>query len=151
MMNYNLATTSNYKLEIAGVPEINYFIQTAELPSITLPEVPVPYEDTMIYVPGDTLEFEPLQLAFLIDEDYANYIYIHQWIKRCRGSKDTEVFKDLTLHLLNNNKIVNKKIVFYYAFPTTLSSISYDSTQSDTISLVCPVVFRYQEYEFITS
>jgi hypothetical protein len=147
-LNYNIATISNYKLEIAMAPELNYFIQSTELPNITLPEVYTPYKDNNAYMPGDTIDYDPLNVNFIVDEDYKNFIYIQDWIRSCRTSRELP-FKDITLHILNNNKLKNKKVVFYSAFPTMLGNITFDSSENDTIPILCSTIFRYQYYEFV--
>ena len=37
--NYNLAFTTNYKLEIPNAPYVNYFLQQVTLPSISNPRI----------------------------------------------------------------------------------------------------------------
>ena len=147
-INSNPAYSTNFRLEIQNAPEVNYFIQSTELPSLNLPAVPVPYQDNTVYMPGDTLEFSPLVVQFIVDEDYDNYIYLYKWMLATRrGSKDLH-FKDLTLHLLSNNKTQNINVCFVNSIPTDLSALSYDNSTTDVPPVLCTVSFRYHYFEF---
>ncbi len=148
-MNYNIATISNYKLEIGDVPELNYFIQTTELPNINLQEVPTPYSNNAVYVPGDTIDWDPLNITFLVDEDYTNFKFLHNWIQETKRNRLGAVLRDLTLLIMNNNKNVTTRVAFRYAFPTMLGNVSFDSSENDTIPVICSAIFRYQYYEFV--
>lgn len=146
-MNYNIATSNNFKIAIPDAQEYNFFIQNINLPSMTLPDVATPNFGHEVYFQGDMIQYEPLNFNFLVSEDFTNYIYIQKWLIDTRDNEYPQDFmKDITLHILNNNKLANILITFYHAFPTSLGELSLSSAISDTEPLTCSTVFRYQYF-----
>lgn len=143
-MEYNAALTTNFKAEIAGAEEFNFFIQNISLPSVQLSEVPANYRNEMGYVPGETLEYDPLVFSFLVAEDLSNYFYILEWIKKFQNVESPmELFKDVTLHVLNNNKLENIKFKFVNVFPTMLGNLDFESNTVQPSPLISQVTMRY--------
>ena len=147
-LNYNVAQSTNFKAEIAGAAEFNFFIQQVSLPSVSIPEVPTPYSNNFAYMPGETVEYDPITFVFIIGEDYANYSYILNWIRDQHAREaPKDRFKDITIHVLNNNKLKNLRFVFYNAFPTMLGDVALESAVVDPATPVCQATFRYQYFD----
>lgn len=144
-MNYNLALSNNFKLSIYDSQEFNYFMQSVSIPSISLPEVEVSNMGHEIWVEGEQISYELLDVNFLISEDFVNYIYLHNWITQCRDKDFVENnMKDITINILNNNKLKDLTFTFHGAFPTNLGTINLESNIDDTTPLTCSATFRYQ-------
>jgi hypothetical protein len=147
-INYNVAQSTNFKAEIAGADHFNFFIQQVSIPSISIPEVPTPYSNNFVYMPGDTVEYDPITFVFIVNEDYANYIYILDWMKdQQKREAPKDRFKDITIHVLNNNKLANLRFVLYNSFPTSLGNIDLESAVVEAATPVCQVTFRYQYFD----
>jgi hypothetical protein len=147
-LNYNLATNTNFKVEIAGVPEFNYFVQSVNLPGISMGGVEVDYVNNQVFMPSDRIDYDPLVFTYVLSEDWGNYRFLHQWMRDIRSvDYPPKHFRDVTLHILNNNKLENLKIVFYNCFPTFLSEINLESAVSDTTPLVSTATIRYQYFD----
>jgi hypothetical protein len=54
---------------------------------------------------------------------------------------------DGTLQVLNNNNITNFDVVFKDMFPTNLSTLDFNVTQTDNEFLTASVTFKYLLYE----
>lgn len=147
-MNYNLATSTNFKLEIGDDAGVDYFIQSVDFPGISLPEVISPYRDHQVFIPGDTIQYDPLSVQMLVNEDYSNYIYLVKWLRLCRTHGDTQPYRDITLYTLNNNKVGDISIRFRYAFPTMIGPMNFNSSTPSNEPFSCAITFRYQEFEF---
>ncbi len=150
-INRNPALGTSFKLEIPGFEEVNYFVQTTELPSVTMSGVDAPYQNYATNVPSNRIEFDPMNLTFLVDEDFANYEKLYHWMVETTMTEPVvpEMMKNITLHLTNSSK--NHKLSFRYhkAYPTMLSALPFDSTVTDAIPLTCSASFRYQYFEII--
>lgn len=148
-MNYNAAIQTSFMLEIPQFKELNYFIQTAEVPGLTMAGVDAPFKNFQGSVPSNRIDFDQLNLTFLVDEEWENWYSIVQWMKRIRRNDRPilDDMSDLTLHLTNSNKNLNKQIVFRGAYPVLLGTLPLESAVVDTNPLVCSLAFRYQEYE----
>src|SRR5574343_31125 len=148
-INYNLALKSNYRLELSNNKELVYFIQNTNIPSIDCAKVYSPHLNHAVYTQGETVEYEDLVIDFLINEDFVNYIFLHNWIITYRDNQPiTEPDKmiDATLYIINNNKLSNIKFIFYGIFPTNLGSIDLNQANSDTENILCNATFAYQYF-----
>lgn len=150
-LNRNPALGTSFLLEIPGARHLNYFVQTAALPGLMMGGVDSPYTNHQASVPSNRIEFEPLNLTFLIDEEWRNWEFIFDWMKRIRRGRETilEVMSNVTLHLVNSNKNMNVQVEFQGAYPSTLSELPLESSTVDSLPLVATVSFRYQDYSIV--
>jgi hypothetical protein len=151
-INYNLAISNNYKIEIPEAPEFNYFIQSIQLPALNMAGIDTPYQNWQGAMTSNRIDFDPLTFTYLVAEDYSNYFYIYDWFLDIRDHEHDPLrhFKDINFHILNNNKMNNKFIVFHGCFPTYLGEIGFDSSMSDTTQIVNSATFRYQYFELVS-
>jgi hypothetical protein len=146
-MNYNLATNTNFKAEISNAPEFNYFIQSVSIPGMTMSGIDVPYKGNQGFMPSDRIDYDPLTFTYILSEDFENYLFLYKWMRDIQSiDHPNKHFRDITLHILNNNKLTNLKVVFYNCVPTSLSEIDLESAVTDTSPLTTTVTFRYQYF-----
>lgn len=147
--NRNQALGTSFKLEIPGLDEYNYFVQTAPLPGINMAGIETPYRNNATNVPSNRVEYDPLNITFLVDEDYENHSQLRLWMHKYAMGKEPilEVCKDITLHILDSNKQPRQSFIFYVAYPTMMSELQLESNVSDATSLICSATFRYQYYD----
>ncbi len=146
-MNYNLATNTNFKVEISNAPEFNYFVQSVSLPGIEMSGVETPYKGNQAFMPSDRIDYNPLTFTYILAEDFENYLFLYKWMRDIQSTDyPNKHFRDITLHILNNNKLANLKVIFYNCFPTSLSEIDLESAVTDTNPLTTTAMFRYQYF-----
>jgi hypothetical protein len=148
-INRNPALAVNFLLEIPLAKELNYFVQTVDVPGLTMAGVETPYRNVQANVPSNRIDYDQLNLTFIVDENWANWNYVFEWMKRIRtgNSAISDTMTDITLNLVNSNKNLNKIMVFRGAYPTLLGALPLDSTVVDSNPLVCSLSFRYQDFE----
>ncbi|ASD50381.1 deoxynucleotide monophosphate kinase [Acidovorax phage ACP17] len=148
-MNYNQALGTSFLLEIPFLEEVNYFCQTAEVPGLTMAGVDTPFKNFQGAMPSNRIDFDQLNITFLVDEQWTNWYSILEWMKRIRRGNAPlpKEMVDITLHLLNSNKNLNKQLVFRGAFPVMLGTLPLESSVVDVDPLVCSLAFRFQDYE----
>ena len=78
--NLSFLSPTGFKFQIQKLPHVNYFCTSADIPDITLGQVDQENIFIRIPVPGDKLQFSPLNLAFSIDEDMKNFKEIYDWL-----------------------------------------------------------------------
>ena len=89
------ASPVQFRFKIAKLPEVEFFIQTVNLPGISLGEASVP---TSLYdypVPGDKITYQNLDISFLVDENLNNYKELHDRISGLGFGKSHQQFVDL--------------------------------------------------------
>lgn len=151
-MNINPAISTNFLLEIPLFPELNYFIQTTEVPGITMAGVDLPYKNIYGNVPSNRIDYDQLNVTFLVDEDWTNWHSLVRWMARIKTGKDTILTEmcDMTLHLKNSNKTLGKRLLFCGGYPVSLGTLNLESSTTDATNLVCSASFKYQHYDMLT-
>ena len=89
------ASPTQFRFSIIKLPKVEYFATAANIPGITLGQAnqPTPLKD--IPIPGDKLEYDNLNITFLVDENLENYREIHGWLTGLGFPKDNEQFRNL--------------------------------------------------------
>ena len=89
------ASPVQFRFKIAKLPQVEFFIQTVNLPGISIGEATVP---TPLYdypVPGDKITYQSLDISFLVDENLNNYKELHDWLSGFGVGKSHQQFADM--------------------------------------------------------
>jgi hypothetical protein len=159
--NKNFLSPLGFKFQIKKTPHLNYFVQSVNLPAISIGTVEIGTPFTKIPFPGDKLTFNQLDVTFKVDEDMENYTEIFDWmiamghpdnltdsatIYSAPAMSGKGVYSDLSLAILTNGMRGNKIVNFSDAFPINLSDITFDSTLSDVEYVTATVTFAYRRF-----
>ena len=152
-INRNTALETSFKLEIPGLEEFNYFVQEAALPGLSMAGVDLPFRNNQASVPSNRIDYESVQIPFVVAEDFLNHSAIRLWMHRISKGPGPLIneLKDVTLHLLNSNKNTIKRVVYYSAYPTALTGIPLRSNVPNTGPLFCTLSLKYQYYDVLPS
>ena len=77
------------------LPQVEFFVQTANIPGISLGTATVPTPLYYYPVPGDTIQYQSFDMSFLVDENLTNYKELHDWISGLGFPKNHTQFADL--------------------------------------------------------
>ena len=140
--NINPLADIQFKFEVGALPNTSFFIQTVNLPGVTLEAqtMATPQLQNFSRHTG-TVTYETLNVTFLIDEYLKNWQEIYEWITGDEGKYTTAV-----LTLVSSSMNPTMEVHFKEIFPTTLSAIPFDSTTTDPVYQVATVSFNYTEY-----
>lgn len=162
--NQNFLSPLGFRFQLSRTPKTNYFVQSATIPTLSLGQFDLDDPFVKLPIPGTKLDFSPLTLSFLVNEDMDNYLEIYNWLNglgfpesfqqysRLSGSntdltaKSTAVYSDGTLLVMSSNHNVNLKVVFQEMYPIELSDLTFDSRLNDVDYLSATVTFRYRLY-----
>ena len=89
------ASPVQFRFKISKLPQVEFFIQTVNLPGISLGSATVP---TPLYdypVPGDKITYQSLDISFLVDENLNNYKELHDWMLGLGFPNKHQQFADL--------------------------------------------------------
>ena len=147
--NYNPALGTSFKMEIPGFEVYNYFIQETEIPGLNMAGVDAPYRNNATNVPSNRIEYDPLNINLIIDEDFQNFLSIHLWMLEISFGKKplSDLMRDLTLHILDSNKQPKIEIIYYSAYPISTGTTPLQSNVGDVVPVFCPMMFRYQYFD----
>jgi len=165
--NRNFLSPLGFKFSLKRSPGVAYFCNEANIPdmSLSIAEQPTYLRD--IPIPGDKIDFGDLSLRFMVDEDLTNYMEIQNWIrglgypqsikeyqdlekkayiKQTFGQRRQDIYSDGTLQILSNNLVPKFQVLFDDLFPYTLSTVTFDATDTDIEYFTAEVSFKYTLY-----
>ena len=168
IQNRNFLSGVAFKFNLAKFPKVDFFSNSARIPELTLELTSQPSYLKTIDVPGERLSYGDLTLRFLVDENMENYISVYNWltglgfpettkefadlIKDKDGQRDPkEAFCDGTLRILNSNYREVAKVKFNDLFPTSLTSLDFDATNTDVQYFTAEATFKYTVYKIESS
>ena len=165
--NRNFLSPNGFRFALRRSPQAAFFCNQANIPDMTLGVTEQATYLKNIPVPGDKIEFGDLNLRFLVDEDLGNYMEIQKWIRGLgfpeslnefeklesqaeifgRYTQDQDnIYSDGTLSILSSNLIPKFQIFFRDLFPYSLSTMTFDATQTDQEYFTADVSFKYTIY-----
>ena len=168
IQNRNFLSGVAFKFNLAKFPKVDFFSNSARIPELNLELTTQPSYLKNIDVPGERLTFGDFTLRFLVDENMENYISVYDWltglgfpettkefadlIKDKDGQRDAkEAFCDGTLRILNSNFREVAKVKFNDLFPTSLTSLDFDATNTDVQYFTAEATFKYTLYKISNS
>jgi hypothetical protein len=77
---FDYATGTQWRIAFNRIPKTTWFCTAANVPGITLGEASYPTPMADMFVAGDKLTFETLNITFLVDEELQNYRELWEWI-----------------------------------------------------------------------
>jgi len=93
IMDY--ASPIQFRFKCTKLPLVEYFCQTANIPSITLGEATVTNPLYDYPIPGDKVTYGSLDISFLVDENLNNFKELHDWISGLGFPKDNLQYANL--------------------------------------------------------
>jgi len=159
--NLNQLSVVGFEVNIARLPNVEFFCQRVNIPGVILGETAEsnPFMNTPLE--GDTLTFESLTISYILDEDIQNYIEIYNWLTaigfpksydQFASLKRTEnfpqntdsLYSDINIMLLTNKNNPNYQVTFHDIFPTSLSSLNFDATATTLEPMVVDATFNFR-------
>ena len=140
--NINPLADVQFKFDVAALPNTSFFIQTVNLPGVTLEAavLATPQLQNFSRHTG-VITYEALNVTFMIDEYLKNWQEIYGWMI---GPEDK--YTSAVLTIVSSSMNPTLEIHFKDIFPTSLSAIPFDSTTTDPVYQVATISFNYTEY-----
>ena len=168
IQNRNFLSNVGFKFNLAKFPKVDFFSNSARIPELNLELTRQPSYLKNIDIPGERLTYGDLTLRFLVDENMENYISVYTWLKGLGFPESTKEFKDLTtdrdgirdpkeafcdgtLRILNSSYREVAQVKFRDLFPTSLTSLDFDATNTDIQYFTAEATFKYTIYNLIAS
>ena len=93
--NLDYAANTQFRFLIDKLPKTEFFVKAANIPGVSIGEVTQPTPLSNITLPGDTLTFENLNITFIVDEFFNNYIEVQDWMRGTAFPVDHKEYLDL--------------------------------------------------------
>jgi len=92
---FDYASPIQFRFKMTKLPNVEFFVQTANIPAIALGDTTIPTPLKEISMPGDKVTYSSLDVTFLVDENLNNYKEIHDWITGIGFPQDYKQFSDV--------------------------------------------------------
>jgi hypothetical protein len=169
--NQSLAQSTKFRLSFSRLPYMTFFCNSINLPGISSSptQLNTPFSD--LPVPGDKIEYEPLEVSFLVDEDYRSWLTVHDWVRgitfpttfdeykklgllgttrpqsKLAESVERPQYSDAILTLYTNKNNPHIRVKFRNCFPISLSSINFSTQDTADIIISGSASFKFDYYD----
>lgn len=169
--NRNYLSPTGFYFTVVRAPKVGFFGYQVNVPGLDLSVATQPNYLTNIPRAGEKITFGDLTLNFLVDEDLTNYLEIQNWMRglgfpesldqiydwqsqdvpqnyphNYKDESELNLYSDGTLAIYNSADNPNFKVNFKDMFPSSLSSLQFDSQVQDVQYLTASVTFKYSIY-----
>lgn len=159
--NINFLSPLGFRFKLTRTPNLNFFVTNVNLPSITFGFIDVPTPFKSINITGNKLDYGDFELTFRVDEDLDSYFEIYNWLMaigfpenfdqyrlvkdKPAGSAEA-IYSDATLTILTSDMVPNLEVGFQDIFPTSISEINFNVSDTDVNYVDVTVTFKYKIY-----
>ena len=164
LTNRNFLSPIGFIFILDKARKVSFLCQKAEIPTVELGDVQIPTRGLVPIPVEGNMRYNDFSIEFIVDENLENYMQLHNWMralgtpqeflerkvwreKYAEEPSEDPRFSDATLQVLNNNNLANFDVVFKDLFPTSLSTLNFDVTQSDNDYFTATATFKYTLYE----
>ena len=165
--NRNYMSPLGFKLILTKTPKVDFLCQSANIPQISMGTAVQPSYLKDIAVPVDKVLYDDLNVRFLVDEKMENYLSIYKWMTGLGypesltqfdkleseavlpgnfGKAGDNIYSDGTLQILSSNLVPKFNVNFKDLFPYSISTVSFDATDTDIEYFTADVSFKYTIY-----
>lgn len=148
-LNYLAPIYFRMAMDKLKFPNVEYTLQTIVLPDVSIQQADLSTPHRRLGLSGDKVNYGTVDMSFLVDEEMKNYQEIYDWMIGSATTADegNRKERDITLTILSSHNNITREIQFVNAFPTSLSSLPFDLTVTDTQYLTAIVSFEFAYFQ----
>jgi hypothetical protein len=163
--NTNILQPTKFLVTIDRIPNAQYFCQKANIPGATMPEAPLVSPFHNYTIAGLNIQYNSFEMTFIVDESLQAWQDIYNWFlaisspvsfdernmyQALQNPMPTKLpsYSDLYLTILSNLNNSTTRVHFVNAFPTSITDIDFDTTQSADDVITATARFSYEYFEF---
>lgn len=145
-LEQNNLSLLNYKFKLSATPNIEYRVQTLQLPGMDLGEAVMPTPFVRITNPGN-ITYGDLSVTFLVGEEMKDYLEIYSWMVKLGHPDSYDQYTgeryDASVLILSSamRPIINVRFTDIY--PSSISSIDFDTTLAEVQYATATATFRF--------
>jgi hypothetical protein len=156
--NPNFLSQSGFRLNLTRMPNVNFWVTAASLPTVDLGFIDVGTPFVRLPNPGVNITFGDFNVTFKVDEDMKNYTEMLDWFYQLgfpdsfnqyttnKVTGDLNGFSDGSLMIMSSKYNPNLEVQFQEMFPILMSQLDFTYDASDIEYLNCTVTFRYKKF-----
>lgn len=164
----NYLKPNGFQFNIDTLPNVSFFCQSASIPNLSLNSLYVPSPLVDFTLPGTNLTYEELTIKFIVQENFKNYIELHDWMTGLGFPEERQQYKqfkqnrsgtptgfsssgdysDATLTVLDSDLNSCMEIKFMDCYPISLQALEFDISDGNAQYLTAQATFKYTLYKF---
>ena len=158
-INKSFLSNNKFEFSIQRLPNFTFFVQSVNIPSLTLFDSRIASPFTRVQVPGNQIDYGELSLTVIMDEDFHAWFELYNWMTNLgnpesydkRGTltntagRINSVTSDASLIVKTNSNNPNFIINFKDVFPVSMSDLTFSTTESQDF-LTISSTFSYTSY-----
>jgi len=165
-ISQNLQSPVNFAFRLKRAPSLSYRTQSFKVPNVSLRAAKAPSPSLSVNYVGDHVEFQPLALTFLVDEQLQNWLEIFNWMTGSGNVENTGteyatmanrkdysgygIYSELQMFQMNSQKIPILVYTFERCQPISLGGPQFDTKDTSINYLTSEVVFSYTKFSIST-
>jgi hypothetical protein len=153
-MQQNFLSPIGFRFTIKRLPNVEFYVQGTTLPGISMSPTNIATPFKTMRFAGDKLDHETFSVTIRLDEYMESYNEIFDWMVgltkpdsfdqyKALERSDNGLYSDASLIILDSKGNPGIEVHFKDIFPISLSSISFDVTQSDVNYATCEITFEH--------
>jgi hypothetical protein len=159
--NLNILSSVSFQFFILRSPNVNFHIQTAKVPGVSLGVSPVSTPFSTLKIPGDHMDWEEFSIEFLMDEDVNSYFKIWNWLtalgrpnsgyeykqlEQQAQASSLGIYSDLSLLILDSKRNLRIQCDVLDAFPISLTAMQFDATEAELTFMPVTASFAFRRF-----
>lgn len=159
--NLNFLSPLNFQFSLQRAPHINWFIQKTNIPSVMVPAAVQLTPFTNEPWGGLKPQYGDFELSFKLDENLLGYIELYIWLMSYSDPDNGDDYatlsanpdytgkglkSDMSLIILDQLKNPIYRIEIVDAFPTGLSAVQVNTTDSTVNYITCTALFKFRRF-----
>ena len=157
--NTNFLSPVEFQLVLNRLPNVEFFIQGANIPGISSSGTERPSPFKTINEPSDKITYDDFTVTVVCDEDMVAFREVSDWLVALTFPDDFTQYDNLkpaptgdgkksdgSLVVLNSNKNANVTISFTDMFPVSISGLQLNTAESDLTAPTFEITFKYSNY-----
>ena len=150
----NITQQNRFEMVFSVLPNVTYTLNEVNLPGINLNNPQSPTIFNTVWYEADSATFDQLNINFLIQEDFANYFELHDWMRAMsfpnsfEDRKDLERFKGVDSYgFLTINNSYNRPLFRFHfdnIMPNTLTALNLQASMAE--DLFASATFNFTIY-----
>ena len=157
-ININQAQATAFQVTFTKIPNTIYMCQAVNIPSISSQPVSVPTPFIAYPMVGDHLSYDQLNMEFIINADFSNWLELVDWKKRLYFPEDYNQHKsiaesegglygDCVVTLLNSTSNPILRFTYEDCFPISVSGFRLSTVVQDSSEpMVATATFAFSTF-----
>ena len=163
--NTNFLSPNSFQFKIDCLPNLSYFCTSVGMPNVSLPVLSSATPLSYIKEPSSKLEFESLNIGFIVDSECENWLELYNWMRGLGFPESNQEFTNYTnsghalnrgvtsqthsnasLLILGSNRLPAKTINFKNCIPTFISGFSLSTSNTDVQYVAATATFEFEYF-----